>query len=126
MCREEIVDLIDRKKSLYRQIYENKLKHAEIEGELWLKAEEEQAPIRELLAENKAHERTLDGKLLRSHRFGRKYITYEGAPSMCLECYIENELLSDMVEAGSKLGNDIKDFKCEVCSYELQMAPPIW
>lgn len=118
MCREELVELIERKRSLYKDQYENGTKRTSLEEEMLFKSEGEQKDVKALLKEHGDEELLLAEKITRSHKFGQKHTKGE-TPTLCPECYIDRDNSSTLIEASSEKGGGFRKFKCESCAYEL-------
>ncbi len=124
MSRELQVQVIRRKRALYHERHDLALQTLAIEEEIAYASPEIAPVLQQRLLQAKDAEETVQLRLRRAQLFGQEFAK-SLVPSICLTCYVDDDLSAEMIEIESRLGNGIRRFKCERCGVELSIEPPI-
>ena len=130
MSRELIEQVIEIKKTLNEELEKAQLEYAALEKKLPYSIGQKEAELQELHRRANEKKAAIKAKLDRAETFGRRFCKGV-APSICITCFIDHDLSSEMVEIESRLGrgrsaNGIRTFKCKKpCGYELSVDEAI-
>ena len=125
MSRELIEQVIEIKKTLNEELEKAQLEYVALEKKLPYSIGQKEAELQELHRRANEKKVAIKAKLDRAETFGRRFCKGV-APSICITCFIDHDLSSEMVEIESRLGNGIRTFKCKKpCGYELSVDEAI-
>lgn len=133
MPRESIEELIARNAALNAEQFEIDEKLSALPPEqLWVVSHDmtndpieltpQQEKVKASFLALNSRKFAIQAQLKRAHLFGLHH-TKGVLPTLCLDCFVDHNKDSLMIEVESNQGNGIRKFECPICKHVLQIDP---
>jgi len=120
MCRELILQVIEKKKDLYLKLHRLDLKMLEIEEQFAFASDDDLQVKQKMIDDVEVKRLDTQMKLNRTQLFGLRHA--KGSEPQCLSCFVEDGDLPKMAQIKSEIFVTYL-YKCERCNKELRLAP---